>query len=307
MLPTESYVTTQDGVRLFCRKLGDGPNAVIIPNAIYMFDDFQQLAHGRTLIFFDLRNRGNSDSVTDPQKLAGGIHQDVDDLEAVRRHFGLEKASVIGHSYLGMMVVLYAMNYPQHTGRVVQIGPAQPFAGKQYPAHLTGADATQAEVFARMGELQKERQSLSPREFCEKTWSLLRVLLVANAANAGRVARWGYCDLPNELNFMRHWVQNISPSIQKLNLQADELARVQAPVLTIHGRKDRNAPYGGGREWVLVLPNARLLTVENAAHVPWIEAPEPVFGAIHAFLDGAWPEAAQIVHALDPDEKPAGT
>ena len=36
----------------------------------------------------------------------------------------------------------------------------------------------------------------------------------------------------------------------------------------------------------------RLVTVENAAHVPWIEAPEKVFGCIETFLDGMWPEAA---------------
>jgi pimeloyl-ACP methyl ester carboxylesterase len=55
-----------------------------------MFDSFQHLAEHRTVIFFDSRNRGGSDSVGDRSKLARGIHHDVDDLEAVRRHFGTE-------------------------------------------------------------------------------------------------------------------------------------------------------------------------------------------------------------------------
>jgi len=84
MLPGEGYVTTEDGVRLFFQKLGNGPNAVIIPNAIHMFDSFRHLADKRTVIFFDLRNRGASDSITDSAKLRRGIHQDVDDLEAIR-------------------------------------------------------------------------------------------------------------------------------------------------------------------------------------------------------------------------------
>ena len=75
---------------------------------------------------------------------------------------------------------------------------------------------------------------------------------------------------------------------------------MKSPVLTIHGKKDRQGPYGRGREWALMLPNARLITVENAAHVPWIEAPEMVFGAIETFLDGKWPEAAEEVKSLDP-------
>jgi pimeloyl-ACP methyl ester carboxylesterase len=43
------------------------------------------------------------------------------------------------------------------------------------------------------------------------------------------------------------------------------------------------------------LPDARLVTVENAAHAPWIEAPELAFASIQTFLDGAWPEAGKIV------------
>jgi pimeloyl-ACP methyl ester carboxylesterase len=71
------------------------------------------------------------------------------------------------------------------------------------------------------------------------------------------------------------------------------------PVLIIHGTKDRNAPYGGGRDWARAFPNARLLTVENAAHVPWVEAPELVFGSIKAFLDGRWPDEAEKIAAVD--------
>ena len=48
------------------------------------------------------------------------------------------------------------------------------------------------------------------------------------------------------------------------------------PVLTIHGTWDRNAPYAAGREWALTLPNARLITVEGAAHQVTADAPEIV-------------------------------
>jgi hypothetical protein len=51
--------------------------------------------------------------------------------------------------------------------------------------------------------------------------------------------------------------------------------------------------------------NARLVTIENAAHVPWIEAPEKVFGSIKTFIDGTWPEVAHRVESLDPKDEPA--
>ena len=292
----QGYLTTGDGVRLFFRQIGSGPKPVVIPNGFHMIDDFQCLSEGRTLIVYDLRNRGQSDHVSDPSKLTRGIHNDVDDLEAVRRHFGISQVDLIGHSYLGLMVILYAMKYPACVHRMVQIGPMQPHAGKQYPAHLTCADGTLAEVFSKLGELQKERESTDPVEFCKKFWDILRVIYVSNPADAGRI-NWGRCELANERNMMRYWNETVFPSIKELNFE--DVSKAQAAVLTIHGMRDRSAPYGGGREWAMMLPNARLVSVEKAGHAPWVENPELVFGSIQTFLDGEWPEAAEKVTSMD--------
>jgi proline iminopeptidase len=299
MPPREGYVTADDGVRLFFRALGDGPKPVVIPNGFHLLEDFARLAPGRTLIFYDLRNRGRSDRVDDADKLKGGVHNDVDDLEAVRRQFGIPQLDAIGHSYVGVTVVLYAMKYAPHVRRLVQVGPSEPRAGKQYPAHLTGADATLRDVFAKIGQLQKERGSEEPEAFCRKFWSILRLLYVTNQADADKI-NWGRCDLPNERGFMKHWIGYVFPSLQALDLGAEDFARVKMPVLTVHGTKDRAAPYGGGREWAMRLPDARLVTIENGGHAPWIEAPDGVFGSIGTFLDGAWPDAAERIASLDP-------
>jgi pimeloyl-ACP methyl ester carboxylesterase len=297
MLPSEGFITTPDGVRLFFQKLGSNPNALIIPNAFHLFDSFRRLADSRTVIAFDARHRGNSDCVTDRSKLVRGIHHDVDDLEAVRLHFKIDKIDVIGHSYAGLMVILYALKYAAHVNRMVQIGPMEPRAGTQYPAHLTGADATFAAFLNMVGQPRSESED--PKEACRKFWEMLRIVMVANPADADKI-HWTPCECSNEVNLMPHLTENIFPSIQGLHLTQEELSKVNSPVLTIHGRKDRQAPYGGGREWALMLPNARLITVEDAAHVPWIEAPELVFSAIETFLDGGWPEAAQEVNCVDP-------
>ena len=73
------------------------------------------------------------------------------------------------------------------------------------------------------------------------------------------------------------------------------------PVLTIHGTWDRNAPYAGGREWAMTLPDARLITVEGAAHQVTADATEVVLSAIDRFVGGAWPEKAEKVTALERD------
>jgi pimeloyl-ACP methyl ester carboxylesterase len=280
---TEGYLPAEPGIRLFYQKVGDGPNPVIVPNAHFMVGDFSRLAEGRTLVFVDWRNRGRSDAVSDREALRRGVHHDVEDIEAVRRHFGFDRVSVIAHSYSCVTAVLYAIQRPQRLNRLVMIGPTPPSPGKEYPSHLKNEDETFQRFLSEFRKLQGERGSMERTEFCKRAWALLRLLYVAEAADADKL-HWEPCDAPNELAFMKHWTENIQPSIQALNLTADQIRQVHCPVLAVHGRRDRSSPYGGGREWAELLPTARLLTVDEGAHVPWIEAPDAVFGAIETFL-----------------------
>jgi proline iminopeptidase len=297
MTDTEGYVTVADGVDLFFQKVGYGSKTLIALNGFYLFDDFQYLAEDRTIIFLDLRNRCRSNYITDSAKLQRGVLNDVDDIEAVRREFDLDQVELLAHSYAGKTVILYAMNYPDHVSRIVQIGAMKPAEGRQYPEHLNPSDATLQEFFYKARQLEQERQSLDATEFCRKFWSLLRVIYVADPADADKI-HWDPCELPTELNLMTYWVQYLMPSILSATPTAEDLAKVSMPVLVVHGTKDRSSPYQAGREWAMTLPNARLLTIENAAHVPWIEAPEKVLDPIRTFLNGVWPTAAEQVKSL---------
>jgi proline iminopeptidase len=293
MQATEGHITTDAGVRLCSQQLGSGP-FLVVPNGICLVGELATLARIRTFLAYDVRNRGRSDLVDEAVAPRRGIHDDVDDLEAVRRHLGIDRLELIGHSYMGLMAILYATKYPSHVERIVQIGPMEPQHGKPYPPELTNVDATLQDVFARLNELQKLRGSVDPEEFCRRFWSILSLIYVVNPGDANRID-WGRCDLPNERNLMKYWTGTILPSIHALEIDEKTVAPVKAPVLIVHGRKDRSAPYGGAREWASILPNARLVTVENAGHAPWIEAPEQVFASIETFLGGGWPAEAEAV------------
>jgi proline iminopeptidase len=291
-MPRDGYAQTADGLRLCYRAVGSGGRIVLVPNGFHMLDAFGPLARARTIVFYDVRSRGLSDAATNDTQRARGIHHDVDDVDVMRVHLGADRVDLIGHSYVGVTVALYAMRFPAHTRRVVQIGPMAPGAPRDYPPHLTNQDGTLAATFAAIRDLEKERAHLDPVAFCRKFWSLLGVIYVVNPADANRVV-WSRCELPNERGGMKYWMGSILPSIQALALTDDDVARATAPVLTIHGRQDRSSPYGAGRDWVTLLPNARLLTIDNAGHVPWIEAPDKTLGAVDTFLDGDWPDAAE--------------
>src|SRR2546421_883363 len=147
---TEGYVTTEDGVRLFFHKLGNGAQTVVLLNGFYLFDDFKYLAESRTLIALDLRNRGRSDYITDTSKLQRGVQQDIDDLEVVRSCFALPQFDLIAHSYAGIIPILYAMKYPDRASRIVQIGAMPPSARTQYPPDLAYTETVLPDFLARL-------------------------------------------------------------------------------------------------------------------------------------------------------------
>lgn len=295
----EGFVLTTDGVRLFYRKAGNGV-AVVIPNGLYFARDFEWLAETRTMIVYDARNRGMSDPVP-PEKLARGILSDVDDLDEVRRHFGFEQIDLIGHSYVGMMVALYAMQFAGHAGRVAMIGAVQPDATASYRPELAYDDGLVARVFGKIAEIQKSSSTTDPVEKCREFWNVLRAIYVADPRDAEKID-WGRCEVANERNALAYLMTYVVPSIQKVTLTAADFEKARAPVLVIHGRKDRSTPYGGGRDWAMRLPDARLLTVENAAHAPWLEDPEVVMPAVRVFFAGNWPGGAEDIKVANAHE-----
>ncbi len=296
----QGWVTVEEGVELWFTVRGEGPETVVVPNGMYWLEDLAPHASGRRLIVYDLRNRGRSSTIADPAKLARGVLNDVDDIEALRRHFGLEKLTLVAHSYVGLVVALYAMRHPQAVARLVQVGPSEPFAGKQYPSHLTGASADDVlrNVFSRIGELRAAPRSTDPVEHCRDVWAILREIYVTDPADAAGID-WGRCELANERGMMAYWMSHLVPSMRALELTAADFARAIAPALVVHGTRDRSAPYGGAREWAMLLPDARLLTIEGAGHAPWIEVRERVLSAIDAFLSGEWPPDAERVTSLE--------
>ena len=290
---TEGRLTTEPGVELYWRATGEGP-AVIVPGGFLFGTDLDRLAESHRLILYDMRNRGRSSAVRDPKLLT--IQADVRDLEAIRRHFAVDSFSAIGYSYLGKMVVMYGLAHPGRLERVTQIGAVPMAFGSMIPPihDNSGEQVMDPERLARLRRLRAEGlHERDPRRYCEEEWLVTRVRLTGNPAPAERLE--SRCDLPNEwpVNMAVH-LQHHFASARRASLSPFDLAAFETPVLTVHGTKDRNAPYGGGVEWAAMLPNARLRTVEGGAHQAWMDDPS-VLDDIATFLSGAWPSSARTV------------
>lgn len=290
-MPVPPFVVTGDGLRLAV-VAGHRDGRVVVPNGAGFAADLAAVWKRHPAIVYDLRNRGASDPVPDRDRVVSGVLHDVEDLETVRRAAGLDRLALLAHSYVGVIAMLYAAAHPERLQRAVLLGPAPPDPAA-HPA--PPPDATAMAVFARLADLQRTPPAGDAEARCRAFWDVLAGLYVADPALAARVAGWGRCQLPNERGFMSYWTAHVEPSLRAAAPTDAQLARVTCPVLVVHGTADRSAPYDGGRAWARRLPNARLLTVEGAAHAPWIERPGVVLDAVATFLNGRWPAAAESV------------
>jgi proline iminopeptidase len=291
LVASTGYIATPDGARLYYHIEGAGSPVVIVPAGLFLERDFVRLAHGRTIVFYDMRGRGRSSPIDDSTRVS--IDHDVADLETVRAHFKVDRFIPLGWSYLGNMVMRYAVAHPEHVERVVLIGPVGRDVGTVYTDSLVAHDSTP--VTDPVADGARERD---PRGLCEQDYRALRGRLVANQQLADQVP--DLCDMQNEwpvrLDAHQRWL--FTSLFASRPPTWEQVATLAAPVLIVHGTQDRNAPYGGGVGWASHLPNGRLLTIRGAAHMAWLDAPQVLFPAVETFLSGQLPPDAVHPSAL---------
>lgn len=78
-----------------------------------------RLAQSLRMVYLDQRGCGRSSDPPDPEGF--NLSLMVDDIEVVRRASGRDKIGVIGHSFGGVLAVMYAQRYPEHVSGVVLV------------------------------------------------------------------------------------------------------------------------------------------------------------------------------------------
>jgi epoxide hydrolase 4 len=117
-----------DGVRIHYATLGEGPLVVMLhgfPDYWYTWrHQMPALAESHQVVAIDMRGYNLSD------KPAGDEHYDaarlVGDVAAVIRHFGRERAVIVGHDWGGLVAWLFAMHVPQMTERLIVLNLPHP-------------------------------------------------------------------------------------------------------------------------------------------------------------------------------------
>jgi proline iminopeptidase len=292
----EGFVDAGAGVRLGYRRVGTGAQTIVVLHGgpgftmDYLAGDLLPLADRHTVIFYDQRGTGRSTLVSDAAAL--DAQRFVDDLEAVRRHFGLLELTLLGHSWGAGVAALYAERYPQHVGRLILVGamPLRQADLMQTFARIrsSGDEAWRTRLNERSAAWLADPGSAAACRAYYETWFTPFYCNVA----AARRSKGDFCaGTPESLKNKIAGVDRYTlPSLGEYDWRP-ALSKVNVAALVIHGAADPIS-VESAREWAAALPNARLLLMPDVGHFVYLEAPERFVSAVERFVSGEWPEGA---------------
>ncbi len=289
----EGYVATPDGTRLFYRIVGNSPDTLV---AIHggpgvdlesILGDFTPLTQRHTVIFYDQRGAGRSTLPTDTTTLTAA--QQIADLEAVRMRFGIDRLTLIAHSYGPLLAATYAIAHPEHTRRMIFMGPVPPRRGDFWARFAKNSSARMDSTLRRQSaDANRRLQGASTddeiRSACRDYWRAAMVPRLAEPTRSLPMIRSDLC--ASDARGIRFGLTTTNRLVMGSYGDWDirsQLRTLRVPTLVIHGEQEA-IPMDLVEEWVSSLPLATLVRVPRAAHFAYAERPDVVWPAVEAFL-----------------------
>lgn len=291
--PVSSGTTTSTEVPLYWCTYGKGgaPRALVLHGGPGAHHDYllpqmlrvADLGGGRELLFYDQRGGGRSRTDSrDP--ITWQTH--VRDVGCVLREFRFEEPTIIGYSWGALLAMLYAAESARNSGlprprslclvdpapvsRTHRVAFETEFARRQ-----AGADVVRLrEELAASGLRERDPDAYRQRNF--------------ELSVAGYFA---HPDRANDLTPFRvnaRIQQSVWDSLGEFDLTHDgTLASIEVPALITHGRQDP-IPLASSEAAARAM-DAELVVIEDCGHVPYVEQPDALFGAIERFLAASAP------------------
>lgn len=288
------WLTTSDSARIYYRVMGRGADTIIAIHGGPGLDletvanDFAVLGDKHVVIFYDQRGGGKSSLPTDTTKLFAP--RQVQDLDELRRHFGISRVTLVAHSYGPLLAASYALAHPQNVKRMVFFGPVPPRRGdfwqrygRNLNARLDSAQrARAADASRRMTDPTLSDEAA--RQGCRDYWAIGMRPRLAEPDRTLPLVKSDLCatDIAGIRYGNRIGNRVIMGSYGDWDLRA-RLRTLDVPTLVVHGEEE-TIPMDLVEEWVTSMPHARLLKVPKAAHFTYAERPEIVWPAVERFL-----------------------
>jgi proline-specific peptidase len=230
---------------------------------------------GFRLLYIDMRGHGASPRV-DPQTLSLRVF--ARDVDRIARALDLDEWSLLGHSFGAVVALLHALEHGTASRYVI----------------VSGTASTEA----TLDDVDREIERFQPaamRDQIRRSWQ--REASVRTVAEARDVSEsqmpFHFAEMGDAYRaFMErdetvyapevlaHFAGRSYGGFERL----DNLRWVSKPVLVIAGRRDRSTTVERAEEIANEIPDAKLVVIEQAAHMPFVEQPQAFMRAIRTWF-----------------------
>lgn len=280
--PTERFIEVgSPAVRLRIREVGTGEPVVLVhgTGGPGTWPSLVSRLTGLRCIMLDRPGWGLSAPVDYSAKPYNALIAEL--LGGVLDALALDRAHVAGASIGDNWALRLAQTHPARVGRVVLLGGGPLLPEVRIPTFIRLLASPAGAVMVRMPQ---KRRMLEAQ---------LRQIGHGPSLDSGRIpdefVAWRLA-LARDTAAMRHEREMVRAIATPrgfrsgLTFDDDELAAVEQPVLHVVGTAD---PVGSATAWqraASLLPRGELELVQDAGHVPWIEAPRLVADHMRRFL-----------------------
>ncbi|WP_371497877.1 alpha/beta hydrolase [Kitasatospora sp. NBC_00374] len=268
--------SSHDGTRLWYDTLGSGPALVALPGGPGMdagyLGDLGGLDAQRTLVLLHPRATGRSETPAD--RAGCSFAEQARDVEALRRHLGLDALDLLGHSAGSLTAQRYAADHPDRVGRLVLVTPVGRAAREPDEEELAALRAARADEpwypDAAAAEAELRLGGGDPAELARRITPFF----------------WGRWTERTRRAALAPGLAPAPPWLREAFYASAGAPRpVGMPVLVVAGGRDGLIGTAPARLVAACHPRARLEVMAESGHRPWVEEPEEFRSIVAGFLD----------------------
>jgi len=277
---------------LYVRTVGNGPSVIVLHGGpdfdhTYLLPDLDHVKDMLRLIYYDQRGRGRSAENVKPEDVS--LMSDLDDLDRVRQHFGLNSVVLLGHSWGTVLALEYALRYPTRVSRLVLMNPAPASAAdlasfRKVYLQKIGADMDRQRGIVASAAYQagdpeavaaRYRIHFKPALARPEDYERLMATMHAAFRSQGSAGILKARAVEDRL-MLDTWQMpgyDLLPKLRSLRI----------PTLVIAGDKDFFPPEVAAHI-AKALPHATLVATKNCGHFAFLECPDAVRQAMVSFF-----------------------
>ncbi len=243
----------------------------------YLLESFSSLRDSIHLIFYDQRATGRSGHNLDSTQVR--LQNFVDDIDALRSHYGYDKISILAHSFGGLLAVKYALDYPEELERLILLNALAPVASVNADANTKLANRFSASDIELRTTLirSKEFQNGDPLAF-EKLMKIGFRYQFHDSAFIDSLQ----LNLPADFAVKSAVLQGLGPDLVNYDWSAS-LDTIHSKVLLMYGAAD---PLTALAMPIYAdnLPFSQSVILDQSGHFPFLEQQVLTLKHIRRFL-----------------------